>query len=452
MNRTPLLSLTLTALAISGCVSTEDWQEKETLATPEQFTKASVPQLEIKDSLMELFDHQGLNSLVESALENNPELQRSRARLDEVAYSVTRAKSSQLPQLNANAAARRNDPVGGSPDNTYSIGLDASWEVDIWGKIRSDVRASKADLAAAEADYLNAEQSLVGQTMQAWFSLVSAEKILDLDARRVESFQSTENLVSRRFELGEATSTALNLAKTDLENAKADLQASLNNRDQAARTLNQILGSYPDAEYNHETQWPSLDTTVSAGLPSDLLTARPDVVAAYERLIAADERIKVSQSELFPSFRLTADGGRASSVLDDLSSSAFNSWSALAALSVNIFDAGARRSNIGAANSRAEQAYFNYQSVVLNALKEVENALGSEYYLASEETARVSALEAARRSMERAQRDYETGLVTILSLLESQRRVFNTERRVINLKASRLNNRVRLALSVGKGV
>lgn len=452
MKRLPLITALSMPLVFAGCSSTTDWSEQKPVELPASFAQDQPATLEIKDSLLELFAQPQLTQVVETALANNPDLLRAQARLDEVGFSLTRTKSARLPSIGASASGRRAEAAGAtSTTDTYSADLDASWEVDIWGRVRANVKASKAEFAAAEADARAAEQSLVGQTMQAWFSLVASDKIHDLDQRRVESFETTEKLVSRRFDLGEATLTELNLAQTDLQNARADLESSTDNRDQAARRLQTIMGSYPIDSYNDSLEWPALSASVAPGLPSELLTARPDVAAAYQRILAADARVTVTQAQMFPSFRLTANGGRSGPELENLADSAFNSWSAVASLAVTLFDAGARRSDIGAANKRAEQAYYSYQSVVLNALREVENALGSEYYLAREETARTAALDAAQRSLSRSQRDYETGLISILSLLETQRRVFNTERQVINLKASRLNNRVSLALALGKG-
>lgn len=452
MKRPTFVTILSIPLLLVGCISTSNWSEQEPVELPSSFGQDKTHTLEIKDSLLELFDQTNLQHVVETALKNNPDLLRTRARLDEIGFSLNRTKSSRLPTLAASTSLRTAEAVAATTStDTYTADLDASWEVDVWGKIRSSVKASKADYAAAEADYHNAQQSLVGQTMQAWFSLVAADKIEDLDERRVASFETTEKLVSRRFDLGEATLTELNLAQTDLQNARADLESSIDKKDKAARQLQTTMGSYPIDTYKNKLDWPELTATLAAGIPSELLTARPDIAAAYQRILAADARVTVTQSQLFPSFRLTANGGRSGPELEDLADSAFNSWSALASLAVTLFDGGARRSDIAAANKRTEQAYYNYQAVVLNALREVENAIGSEYYLAREEMARTAALEAAKRSFSRSQRDYETGLTNILSLLETQRRVFNTERQVINLKADRLNNRVSLALALGKG-
>ncbi|MEM9161333.1 MAG: TolC family protein [Verrucomicrobiota bacterium] len=451
MKHRNFLAASALALLTNACVSTSPRKENPDIELPSQYTQSQQEGVEIKQSLLDLFQNRTLDSVVSTALENNPNLQAARARLDEVSYNFQGARSTRFPSLGASLSGGKNEPAGAASMDTYAANLDARWEIDIWGKLSDSVKASRADLAAAEADFQAAEQSLVGQTMQAWFTLVSNQKLAELERRRVASFVSTQSLVSRRFDLGEATLTELNLAQTDLENARADLERSDDLYNQAARQLKALMGEYPSHLDPGALDWPELNASVAADLPSELLTARPDVVSAYQNIVAADARFSATHKEIFPSFSLTANGGRSSSVLDDLADSAFNSWSALASFSVTLFDAGARRANTGAAEQRAEQAYYNYQSVVLNALREVEDAIGSEFYLAREESARLAALEAARQSLDRARRDYESGLITILSLLETQRRVFTTERQTINLKASRLNNRVSLALALGKG-
>jgi outer membrane protein TolC len=127
-------------------------------------------------------------------------------------------------------------------------------------------------------------------------------------------------------------------------------------------------------------------------------------------------------------------------------------WSLTAGVTAPIFDAGSRRAELGAASARAKQAFASYQSTVINAFREVENALGSEGYLVQQQTALTSALAAARRAEERVRRNYEAGLVEILTLLDAQRRSFNTEESLINTRALRYQNRVALALALGKGL
>lgn len=451
--RPPRLTTCLTALLLAACADLPSTGDRTSLALPVAYAADAMPAPEVTDSLLSLFDNQALRSTVRRALTNNPDLQGARARLEEAGFNLRRSRAGLYPSLTGNASAGRRQSGGpvGVEDSNFSASLDARWEVDVWGRVRSGVTAAEADQAAAAADYAAARQSLAAQTMQAWFALVGATKSMELDQRRVQSFGSTQTLVDRRFELGRATLGEVSLSKTDLDNARADLESTRDRRDQAARQLRVLTGDYPDASLRAGS-WPSLRRSVPAGLPSDLLRKRPDIAAAYQRIRAADARVSVAHADLFPSFALTAGGGRQSTQLSDLARSSFDTWSLLADLTAPILDGGLRRAELGASGKRAEQAYRSYQGTVLDALREVEDALGSELYLAREENARQAALSAAQSAVDRTRRDYEAGINDFLSLLDAQRRVFTTEQRTINLHTARFNNRVSLALALGKGV
>ena len=241
----------------------------------------------------------------------------------------------------------------------------------------------------------------------------------------------------------------MSLAQTDLENARAEINAQKDNRDQAARQLATLTGSYPNAG-KRAADWPSLRKSVSSGIPSTLLERRPDIYAAYARIRAADSNVKVAHRNLYPSFTLTASGGQQSSVLRDLANSDFNVWSIAAGFSAPITAGGELRAELGAANARAKQALASYRSTVLNAFREVENALGSELYLKKQEEAAKLALDAAKKAEERGLRNYDSGLTEVLDLLEIKRRRFTAEESLINLRNSRYQNRVALALALGK--
>lgn len=447
----PAASLAILALAACSAPGPLAPGAADSLRIPDRYDGSAPPVTKVASSLTGLFDDSALNSTVRRALAQNPDLRGSFARMEEAGFNVRKTASALYPSVDANAAAGRSDNAFMAESATYSASLDARWELDVWGRIRAGVTASAADQAAAAADYENARQSLAAQTMQAWFDLVGTEKRLALGQRRLASFAETRDLVQRRFELGTATFAESELARTDYENARADIRQLEDNRDRAARVVRLLTGDYPDARLS-ASSWSSLSRSVPAGVPSDLLLARPDIDAAYQRLRAADSRVTVAHRDLFPSFPLTASAGRSSGVLSDLGRSAFDSWSVLASMSAPIFDAGQRQAELGAAGKRAEQALASYQSIVLAAFKEVEDALGTERLLLEQQRARRQALEAARSAETRTRRDYEAGIADLLALLEAQRRVFSTEDLTISIHRARLQNRVALALALGKGV
>ncbi len=450
-----IISSLTTIYLLPGCSmlpSAKALDANKQLAVPGQFDASPAPASasEVAKGLKSLFSDSQLNGYVSKALRSNPDLKLSLARLEEAGFNTRKAYAPTVPSLTANASA-----IGGAgfvpSGGQYSASLDSQWELDVWGRIKSGISASKQSQAAIAADYASARESIAAQTMQACFSLIASERLLNLSERRLSSFKETVSLVNRRFESGTGNLSDVDLARTDVENTKAQVEGRKNSRDQAARRLAALTGSYPKANISAST-WPSLRRGVPAGVPSDVMLKRPDIHAAYIRILAADSRVKVAHRDLYPSFTLTASGGQRSNQLKRIADSNFNIWSIAANLSAPILDGGSRKAELGAANARAKQALASYQSTVLNALEEVENALGSETYLLSQERSYQNGLDAARSAETRTQQNYENGLVEILTLLDAQRRSFNTEELLINTTALRYQNRVSLALALGKGL
>jgi len=451
-----VMSLLIFVCLMSACVTKPESQlvsNAEALVLPKRYDATAYPKLRIVPGLLQLFSDPRLEKWVKLALEHNPDLKLTAARLEEAGFNTRKAYAPSLPSLvlrgEGNRARAR---VAGNSNisNRYFSGVDVNWELDVWGRISSGISAAAADQEAANADYAAAKQSISAQTMQSYFDLVAADKLLALSNRRLSSFKKSYQLVDRRFSLGTGNLGDSDLAKTDLENTRAQVAQRKDIRDQVSRQLGALTGGYPDRSATKTSfGWPSLRNGVNSGIPSDLLKNRPDVDAAYHRIRAADSKMTVAHRDLFPRFTLTATGGHETSSLSRLINSNTSLWSLTSRITGPIFEGGNRRAELGAANARAKQAYATYQSTVINALREVENALGSERYLLGQETALQNALAAARRAENRIRRNYEAGLGNVLSLLESQRRSFNTEESLINTRALRYKNRVRLALALG---
>lgn len=441
----------------SGCIpKLEEWASKRDrgISIPKRYDASAPPMPDVKAGLLRLFDDEQLDFYVTKALQNNPDLNSSLARLEESGFEMKKAKSSMVPGLDFSGSASRTQNSFRdvrSREGRYVAGLDAQWEIDVWGRIRAGVRATARNRDALLADHESARQSIAAQTMQAYFDLIAEEQLLELSQRRMVSFEKTFRLVERRFESGTEDLGDLDLARTDLENTRAQFARRQNLRGRAARQLALLCGIYPDTK-SSAGSWPVMKPGVQVGLPSTLLLSRPDVDAAYQRIRAADSSVKVAHRDIYPRFSLTASGGGQSSALKDIADSNFSVWSIAGNLAGPIFDGGRRRAELGAANARAKEAWANYQATVLNAFREVEDALGSELYLRRQEQFLANALRAARSAESRIRRNYETGLTEILTLLDTQRRAFNTEQAFIDTKALRYKNRVVLALALGKNL
>lgn len=441
---------------LTGCTQLK-LTESPLTSPPSHFDKTPPPVPEVAKSLTSLFQDKTLTRYLARAQKHNPNIQIAAANLREAGFNTRASKAALLPNLSAssnNSRSQANSAGQGFNAGTFdatrmSANLDVNWEVDIWGRVRADIIASQRDQLALAADYKTAQQSIAAQTTQAYFQLIAATQRLELASRRVESFTLTVDTLQRRFDHGTETLQNLSLAKTDVNTAKATLAETTNLRDQASRLLASLIGAYPDRSRQAYT-WPTLKRRVATGIPSSLLRRRPDLDAAYQRIRAADARITIAQANFLPTFALTGTYGRQSDRLSDLLSSDFTIWSIAGNFVAPLFDGGALRAELNAANEQAKSAVANYYAITLTALREVEDALGSEAFLTQRKEAIANALSSAQLAQSRAQRNFERGASDIITLLETQRRAYDTEEALINIRELRYQNRVTLALALGK--
>ena len=416
---------------------------------PSHFETAS-PKVEVVNSLSSLFKLSVLNTTVRQALENNPDLKISAARLKEAGYNFEKSQAPLLPTL-AHSASLGRSYTDTSGTGSYSHSLNASWEVDLWGRVKASVKAADYSKAAAQLDHEAARQSIAAQTMQAWFTLAENDALLNLAERRRNSFKTTLNLLEKRFELGTTNLAAIELAKVDLQNSTFQLAQRSNTRDISARAIQILTGNYPSSKQS-TASFPLLNKTVAPNTPASILMRRPDIQAAYRRILAADSSVKVAHADQFPVFNLTSSLGTSATHLANFAKSGFSTFSIIGGLSTPLIDNGKRKAELGASSARAEQAYYNYKKVLLNALAEVENALGNDASLKQQQNALKNALTSSKAAEQRIKILFENGTVEILTYLDTQRRRFTHEEQLINIKSARYKNRVALALATGTGI
>lgn len=416
---------------------------------PSNFETSS-PKVEIVNSLSALFNLPKLNATVKQALLNNPDLKISVARLKEAGYNFNASKAPLLPTVDHNGSLGRTYR-NSSGTGDYAQSFNARWEVDLWGRINASVKAANYSQAAAQFDLEAAKQSIAAQTMQAWFTLAQNDALLNLAERRKDSFQTTLDLLKKRFELGTTNLAEIELAKVDFQNSQFQLAQQSNARDISARAIHVLTGNYPTSRHATAT-FPLLTKTVAPNTPVSVLMRRPDLQAAYHRILAADSRVKVAHADQFPVFNLTSNLGTSATHLKDFAKSGFSTFSILGALSTPLIDNGQRKAELGASSARAEQAYYDYQRILLDALAEVENSLGNDSSLKQQQDSLQKALAASKSAEQRIKILFENGTVEILTYLDTQRRRFTNEEQLINIKCARYKNRVALALAIGTGI
>ncbi len=397
-----------------------------------------------------------LNGLVDEALSNGLSVAEARVRLEQAELRVKQAGAALIPALTLEAGAgsrRSKQDTGIDADRTvttdsYSLGLAASYELDLWGRVRSERRAILHDAVAGRYDLAAAEISLAAMVSQTWIDLVAARMTHALLREQLEANRRILELLDMRFR--RAMVSAVDLARQ--QQSVAAIEAALPITAATERTLSHalalLLGRVPSAApLSQDTALPPLPAAApSVGLPADVLAQRPDIRRAGAQFQAAAERVEAARAARLPALRLSASAAYASSA----TSSLFDNW--LANLAANLtgplFDAGLRRSEVARIDAVRRQSLIAYKQAVLNAVREVEDALVRETLQREHIAARERQLAAARSALSEQEARYTQGQDTYLRVLDQQIVVWTLEREMINAQAALLKYRVALHRSI----
>ena len=395
---------------------------------------------------------------VKEALEHNHDLKTAAARMRAARARRVIEGADRFPQIRSSQDSSRSLNV--DPDNLrtrandFGLSLNLSWEIDLWGRLRDASNAAELEATAAEADFRAARLSLAANTAKAWFNAVETELQVALAAETLTSFRNNLDIIQRAFEAGVDepggdNALDLRLARANVATAENQIALAGRNRDAAARSLETLLGRYPANVTNIADRFPPIRRSVPAGLPSDLLLRRPDLIAAERRLAGRGLRVGAAQKAFLPSITLTARGGTSTQQFSEL----LNPDRLIANLASGIVqpitEGGRLKGNVALTEAERDEALHNYAQATLEAFREVETALAAERYLASQEFALVTAGEESDEAQNLAVDQYGRGLVDIITVLDSQRRAFDAKRSLIAIRNERLQNRIDLYLALG---
>lgn len=441
---------------ISGCaVNPEEVETEAPVRAPAAWQAGEdVPDGEVRSWLTDFGDRR-LERLVTQALEENFSLQAALGRLEQ-ANAVARIEGAgRLPNLSiGGSAARRSTRLDGDPgprlrSDQFEVSALASWEPDLWGRLKARALAGEADALAAAGDYMALRQSVAAQVAGAYFDTAEERQQLELAAETLRTFEESLRTVEERFERGIISALDVQLARANVASARSSLLLQRQLADASRRRLETLVGRYPAGAQSTPEALPELPAPVPAGLPSALLERRPDLLAAQNRLIAADARLKESRRALLPSLTLTASYGQASDELENLLENHFDVWSLVGNLTAPLFQGGRLRAAVDRSEAALRTALAEYGSVLLNAFREVETALVAEGLLRDRLTAVREAAEESTAAQELAEERYDRGLVDIITVLEAQRRAFTARSSAIAVQNQLLQNRLSLYLSLG---
>lgn len=395
------------------------------------------------------FRDSALEAYVGEVVAGNLELGAALQAVEAAAAAARQAGALLLPQLNAAGNSSRLDRSGGDGSDSSELSAQLSWELDLWGRVRASRAAAGASYRATEAEYQDARLSLAALAAKAWY--LATETYLQLEyAREIVGIQRKRlDLVTIKFEEGELSPKEKHLASADLNAAQDRLQqVSLAHRN-ALRTLEVLAGKYPAARQQISRRYVPVPPAVPAGVPSALIERRPDLRAAGEQVAAAFNLVTEAKAARLPRISLTAAAGRASNDLLDLLDQGPDFWTAGGNFIAPLYQGGALKEQvvIRTAEQKAALALFGQKS--LNAFNEVETALDGEAILRNRERYLKGALDDNQEALDIAQKQFDAGKLDLLSVLQMQERVISAKIAWINIRNTRLAQRIDLHLALG---
>ena len=400
---------------------------------------------------IESFNDPVLSGLVREAQQNNRSLAAAAANVEQARALARQAGASLSPDIGITAGAGRGGAVEGAPNasSSFSTGIQVGWEIDLWGRIRSGVAQSTASAQAAQADYRFAQYSLAANTATAYFTAIEAKLQTGIAKDSLAALEDTVRIVNAQFEEGMASAQDVALVRTDLATAQDQVVTLEGAQRSALRALELLLGRYPAADIDVRTSLPTVPGPPPAGMPSELLERRPDIVAAERRVAAAFNATNQAKAARLPSLNLTGSIGGASSELSDALNPANMIWNVGTGLLAPIFDGGRLRENVNIATAEQQASLAQYADTALNAFSEVESALDQGLVLIERDRALLEAAEQAENAYRLADLRYREGESSLLDLLNIQQRELAAKSNYSSVQRLQLEQRVGLNLALG---
>lgn len=444
-------------IALSGCSSTgtdrRNDAKRETRAAipslPEMWATATNTDRVANVGWLTQLDVPGLAELVDESMKHNNNLIATAANVQASGALYRQASAALSPQVGVSAGSSSGGLLEGSAANAYNVGIQASWELDLWGRLSSGDMAARESFAAAKADLDFAKQSLAANVVRAYFVAVEAQKQLDLARQTVDTLKETLRIVQLQYDNGLADQQALSLTKSDLATAQESLKATELGGREAKRAVELLLGRYPGAAITIETEFPDTQINISAGLPSELLERRPDIIAAERRVAAAFNSVDQAKAAKLPSLSLTANTGGTSQSLSDVLNPANMAWQAISNLVAPLIDGGRLDAQVDAATAQQSAAVAAYAQSALSAFSDVEQLLDQNTVLRERKILLDDALKEAENAERISRLQYDEGEISLLDVLTIQQRVFSARRNVIAIERASATQFVDLNLALG---
>lgn len=445
----PLLPL-FSSLFLLACSSTYEVNEKlKDLPLPNNWQE-STQALSVEHNWLAQLDNPQVQQLVNKALATNHQFAMQAYSLKIAEQQLIVSGSQLWPELDlAFRSGRNKDNQTDSYANSNSINLNLSYEVDIWGKLSDADRQSNYNYLAQKATFEQYKQELVVNVVTTWFKVIEAQKLLSLYQSRVKNSQQNLAIIEAGYKSGLTAALDVYLTRNDLNTELTRVSEQATVKTKLIRQLERLTGEYPKGELLVNANLPLLTNDIPLGLPSELISRKPELKASWYQLLSQDAGLAYAHKQRFPSIVLSGSIGDSSADIGDLLSTSSLAWSLLGSVTAPIFNAGRLEANEEKVRLELKRSEQGYLDTLYNAFNDVENAITTEeslkhsYYtmLAAQENAQI----AATLSFEQ----YQSGLVSYTTVLDAQNRSFEAQTTLIKIKNQLIANRINLHFSLG---
>ncbi|WP_434777212.1 efflux transporter outer membrane subunit [Neisseria sp. Ec49-e6-T10] len=454
-------------LALNGCALLPTYERPET-QLPESFKANQASNSDASQTINQQwwknFGDPVLDNMIDNALRYNQDLVAAQARVKEAAANAGIARSALFPSIDGagNFTRQRTSqettapgtPIIGDVRTAYA---QLSWEIDIWGKLAAQNKAARAQFLSSQYNRDALQLSIAAQVANTYFQLRTVDEQLALTEKTLASREETLALYQKQFKHGLISALTLNQMTALTAAARADVPRLKLSKEQTEHALAILIGQTPEQMVNDQITRgagvfaQNLKDTIPEGLPSDLLVRRADIRAAEEMLIAAHADVGVARVAYLPSIGLTSAIGSQSLSLDSLFTAPTRTWNFVGNLTTPIFNAGRIGYNIRAAKAREEQAVSSYQKAIQTAFRDTLDALSEHKNDKDIEDALRTQLKATSESARLSRIQYDHGYTDYLTVLDSERSLYQTQMAVVNARLARLNAMVSLYKALGGG-
>ncbi|WP_279631894.1 efflux transporter outer membrane subunit [Luteimonas yindakuii] len=468
MSKPLTLALTV-ALAASGCATLEPPLPQVTPAIPAEWTSTPgtgssttgdvAADADAVDSAVsdigwrDFFADPRLQALIGQSLDHNRDLRVAVLNVERARAQYRIQRAARVPSLGAGAELLRTG--GDAPVNdAYSVGLGvAGFELDLFGRVHNLGAAALQQYLATEEAQRSAQLALVAEVAAGWLTLAADQELLRIAEATLRSREASLSLAERRHALGGASALDVNQARTLVETARADAARYAGQVARDVNALTLLAGGPVDPALLPDAAVPQVAVAapLPAGLPSDVLLRRPDIMAAEHGLRAANAHIGAARAAFFPSITLTGSVGTASNELSGLFDSGTRTWSFMPAVNIPIFQGGRLRAALGMATADRDIALAQYEQSIQAGFREVSDALALQTSLDGQIAAGERLLDAATRTLELSQARYDAGLDSHLQLLDAQRGQYAALQGLVAVRLAGQVNQVSLYKALGGG-